>query len=306
MRSPAPSIGSHRQSEDVMIEAYSFLAMFLLQILVMSVLYPYRLSRAIQTGLERIPADRLAEHYPGVDVGRAHERFLTRYRVANAVVVVLGLLLLGWFFSYMNRPDWDEGWVGGMLTVYFFLQNFPIILIAWFTTRFKKLHGRSAPESRRKASLQRRGLFDFVSPLAVVLAVLSFASFAAFMFYVARHPFPGFAGPLVNIGVVTLGFVLLGFVVYRQIYGRKTDPLQTHADRVRTIGVIVNTIVWMCIVLPIILSLSIGRQMFELDTWGPFTGSVVFLLIGLLSFRALSAPPRQPEADEPGSSPAHQ
>jgi hypothetical protein len=289
-----------------MIEVYLFLAMFLVQILVMSVLYPFRLSRAVQTGLKSIPADRLAEHYPGVDVGRAHERFLTRYRTANTVVAVLGLLLLGWFFSYMKRPDWDEDRVGGLLAGYFFLQNFPIILYAWFTVRFNKVHRNSAPESRRKAILQRRGLFDFVSPLTVVLAVLSYSSFAAFMFYIARHPFPGFAGPLPNIGIITLGYVLMGFVVYRQLYGRKTDPLQTHANRLRTISVLVNTIAWICIVIPTIVSLSIARQLLDLATWDPLARCIVFLLLGLLSFRALSVPPRQPEAEELGSSSVHQ
>ena len=190
-----------------MIEVYLFLAMFPVQILVMSVLYPVRLTRLIRTGLKNIPAERLAELYPGVDVGQAHERFLARYRAANTVVAVLGLLLLGWFISYMQRPNWDEGAVGGMVTAYFLLQNFPIILIAWFTTRFNKVHRRLLPEAKRKAILQRRGLFDFVSPFTVFLAILAYFQFVAFMFYVARHPFPGFGGPFVNIGIVTLVYI---------------------------------------------------------------------------------------------------
>jgi hypothetical protein len=306
MHSPAPSIGGRRPSEVVVIEVYAFLAMFLVQILVMSVLYPLRLSHAIQSGLKSISADRLAKHYPGVDVGRAHERFLSRYRTANVVVAVLGLLLLGWFFSNMKGPDWNEGRVGGMLTAYFLLQNLPIMLIAWFTTRFNKLHRRYSAESRRKAILQRRGLFDFVSPLTLGLAVLSYSLFAGFMFYVARHPFPGFAGPFVNIGIVTLGYLLFGFVAHRQIYGRKTDPLQTHANRMHKISVMVNAMAWACIMVPIVVSLSIARQLLDLKTWGPFVGSIVFLVAGLLSIAAMSSSPREPEADELGSGPVHQ
>ncbi|MEO6078871.1 MAG: hypothetical protein ABIQ86_03725 [Steroidobacteraceae bacterium] len=285
-----------------MIEVYSFLAVFLVQILVMSVLYPLRLSRLVQTNLKSSSAERLAEFYPGVDVGRAHERFITRYRTANAVVAVLGLLLLGGFFSYTKRPDWDEGRLGVVLTAYCFLQYVPIILFGWFTTRFNKVHRRSSPESKRKAILQRRGLFDFISPLTVVLAILSYSSFVAFMFYVARHPFPGFAGPLPNIGILTLGYMLLGSMVYWQIYGRKTDPLQTHANRLHTIRVTVNNIAWMFILAPIVLSLTSARRLLDLDSWSPFLGSLVFLTIGLVSFRALSAPPRQPEMEGLGSS----
>ena len=149
------------------------------------------MTRPFERGLKEIPAERLAELYPGVDVGQAHERFLTRYRAVNTGIAVLGLLVLGWFISYMQRPNWDAGAVGGMVTAYCLLQYSPIILIAWFTTRFNKVHRRLLPETKRKAILQRRGLFDFVSPTTVMLASLAYFQFVAFMFYVARHPSRG-------------------------------------------------------------------------------------------------------------------
>ena len=91
-----------------MIEVYLFFAVFPVQILAVSVLYPVRFTRIIRTALAKIPAERLTELYPGVDVGQAHERFIARYRAANTVVAVLGLLLLGWFLRYMQDPAWDE------------------------------------------------------------------------------------------------------------------------------------------------------------------------------------------------------
>ncbi|MET0282500.1 MAG: hypothetical protein ABW278_15440 [Steroidobacteraceae bacterium] len=279
-----------------MIAGYAFIAIFLVQISVISVLYPLRFSWLVKTALERIPAQRLADFYPGVDVGRAHARFLARYRVANAFVAVLGVLLMGWIFIDMRRTDWVAGRVGAVLTAYFFLQNVPVILMAWFTTRFNKVHRRPSPEGRRTAVLQRRGLFDFISPLTVALAVLSYSLFAAFMFYVARHPFPGFGGPFANIGIVSLGYLLFGFVVYRFVYGRKTDPLQTHSDRMHMIRVVVTVMAWTCILVPIIVSLTVARQLLGLETWGPFIGSLEFLAIGLLGLRALSL------SAEPGGS----
>src|SRR5262245_28096385 len=159
MRSPAPSTGKQQRSEVVMIEVYLFLAAFAAQILGMSVLFPVRVTRNIRTGLANIPAERLVELYPGVDVGQAHERFLARYRAANAAVVVLGLLLLGWLIRYMQRPNWVEGTGGGWVTMYFVLQYAPIILIAWFKKRFNKVHRRLLPELKRKAVLQPRAFF---------------------------------------------------------------------------------------------------------------------------------------------------
>jgi hypothetical protein len=288
-----------------MIEVYLFLAVFPVQILAMSVLYPVRFARLIRAGVANISAARLAELYPGVDVWHAHESFLARYRVANGVVAVLGLLLLGWFVSHMQQPDWDAGAVGGMITAYFFLQNLPTLLMTWFTVRFNKVHRRSPLDGKRKASLQRRAPFDFVSPLTVVLACLSFFQFVAFNFYVARDPFPGYAGPAVNIGIVTLMYVVFGFAVYWVVYLRKKNPLETHAARMRVIGGVVNCYVWMCIVVPIFLSLSFAQKLLDVPTWGPFAGTVSFLILGLINLR-LIAPPRQPEADGLGSRPVHQ
>ncbi|MGH9701028.1 MAG: hypothetical protein ACRD52_16430 [Candidatus Acidiferrales bacterium] len=288
-----------------MIEVYLFLAMFAVQILGMSVLYPVLFTRFIRTGLKNIPAERLAELYPGVDVGQAHERFLARYRAANTVVAVLGLLLLGWFIRYMQRPNWDAGAVGGMVTAYFLLQCFPIILIAWFTVRFNKVHRLLLREPRRKAILQRRGLFDFVSPITVLLAILAYSQFVAFMFYVERHPFPGFGGPFANIGILSLMYVLLGGFVMYLLYGRKRDPLLKHADRMRMISGVANYNAWMLILTSISLSLNTARKLVDLETWGPFAGIVFLLIITLLTLRTvrLPAPPRQPEADGLGSSP---
>jgi len=286
-----------------MIEVYLFLAMFPVQILGMSVLYPVLFTRFIRTGLKNIPAERLAELYPGVDVGQAHERFLARYRAANTVVVVLGLLLLGWFIRYMQRPNWDGGAVGGILTAYFLLQCFPIILIAWFTTRFNKVHRRLLPQAKRKAVLQRRGLFDFVSPFTVLLAILAYFQFAAFMFYVARHPFPGFGGPFANIGILSLGYILLGALVMYLLYGKKKDPLQTHADRMRMISGVANYYAWILILTSILLSLQVARKLVDLETWGPFAGTVFFLILTLLNLRTMTPPRRQPEAAGLASNP---
>ena len=167
------------------------------------------------------------------------------------------------------------------------------------------MHRRLLPEAKRKAVLQRRGLFDFVSPVTVLLAILAYFQFVAFMFYVARHPFPGFGGPFLNIAIVSLGYILLGAVVMCLLYGRKIDPLQTHADRMRMIRGVANYYAWILILTSISLSLNIAQQLLHLETWGPFAGTVFFLIITLLTLRTVrfTAPPRQPEADGLGSSP---
>ena len=134
---------------------------------------------------------------------------------------MLGLLVLGWLFSYMRRPDWNEGLVDVLVTVHFLVaQMLPLFLVVWVGVRFNKEHKRSLLEGKRKAILQRRGLFDFVSPFIVFLAVLSYFLFAAFVIYIHQDPFPGFAG-LITLGAITLVYAVNAITVYWMLYGRK-------------------------------------------------------------------------------------
>jgi hypothetical protein len=276
-----------------------FLAVFTLQVLAMSVLYPARFIRYVRVQATRLPAERLAQLYPGVDLDLARERFLTQYRMLNMGIAVLGLLLLVWFFSYTRRPDWDDDPLIALLSVYFVMQMSPLGLVAWFGFRFNRVHKRSLLEGKRRALLQRRGLFDFISPFIVFLAVFGYFLFAAFVIYIQREPFPGFA----LIGTLTLVYALEAFVVYRALYGKKSTPLETHAGRVHTIGLTVKVCVYSCIVCVVFFAFTFMLDLLDLKRWMPFAQSVCLLITTLLCLLALTAPPREPEVDELGSSP---
>jgi hypothetical protein len=280
-----------------MIEAYAFLAMFTIQTLAMSVLYPAWFIRYLRLQATSIPAERLAQLYPGADLSLARERFLTRYRALNTGIAVLGLLLLGWLLSYMRRPDWDVGPVEALVCVYFLVQMLlPLCLVVWRGVRFNK----SLLEGKRKAVLQRRGLFDFISPLIVFLAVLSYFLFAAFVIYIQQYSFRGFAG-LISIGGITLVYALQAFVVYAMLYGKKSNPFETHAGRVRTIGLVVKSCVYSCIACVAFVSLDLTLGLLGRQRWEPFALSVFFVITALLSLMGMMAPPRTPEADGLGS-----
>jgi hypothetical protein len=291
-----------------MIEAYAFLAVFIVQILAMSVLYPAWFIRYRRVQATSVPAERLAQLYPGVDLSLARERFLTRYRALNTGIAVLGLLLLGWLFSYMRRPDWNVGPVEALVAVYFTVQALlPLCLVVWLGVRFNKVHKRSLRVGKRKAILQRRGLFAFVSPFIVFLAVLSYFLFAAFVIYIQQHSLPGLAGliniGLISIGAITLVYALQAFVVYAMLYGKKSNPFETHAGRVRTIGLVVKSCVYSCIACVAFVSLNFTLGPLGWQRWEPFALSVFFVIVALLSLMGMTARPREPEADGLGSSP---
>lgn len=276
-----------------MLEAYAFLAAFVVQILLTSVLYPAWFIKYVRLQAARLPAERVAQLYPGVDLVGAVERCLTQYRGLTTSIAVIGVLLLGWLFSYMRRPDWDDGPVEALVTAYFATQLLlPLGLVVWFGVRFNKAYKLSLPESKRTALLQRRGLFDFVSRFAVALALLSYLLFAAFVLYIRQQPFPGFAG-LINLGAVTLVYAVNALVVFTMLYGRNRNPFETHAGRLRTIGLAVKSSVYSCIVVVVYLSLNFSLVLLDLQKWEPFALSAFFVVCALLTSMGVLAPLRE-------------
>jgi MFS family permease len=278
-----------------MIEAYAFLVMFAFQILAMSIVLPAWVGRNVKAKAKDFPAARFEQLYPGVDHQRIRERYLRIYRVANAVIVVLGLALLGWLFNYMQSPDWDDGPVEARVGAYFLLQALPMICIAVLSIRYGQLLERLL-DAKRKATLKRRGLFDFVSPFTVALAALSYILFVAYVMVIAQDPFPGFAGPLANIIPITMVFALQAFGVYYLLYRRRVDPLETSESRIHTTGVGVRACVYMCIACVVNLSINFTLVRMDLQRWEPFAQSAFFVLTAIFAFMAITASPRQPES----------
>jgi hypothetical protein len=283
-----------------MIETYGFLAVFTVQVLAMSVLYPARFSRYVRVQANSLPAERLAQLYPGVDLKLSTERFLTRYRAVNMGIAVLGLLLLVGLFNYMRRLDWKNESVIALSAAYFMMQMLPLMFVTWIGFRLNKKHKRSLLEGKRKATLQRRGLFDFISPFIVFLAVSSYFLVVAFVMFFQRKPFPGFG----LIGVLTLTYASQIFIVYRTLYGKKANPFETHAGHLHNIGLAVRTIVYGCILCSAFFAFVFAVDLLDLKRWVPLAQSVCLLITTFLVLMSLRTPAREPEVDELGSSPA--
>ena len=287
-----------------MIEAYAFLAAFAVQILVASLLYPARLIKYVRGWARDFGSERFAHLYPGVDYSRWVARFVAGYRAANIVIAVLGLLLLGWLFTRIQQPDW-AGEVSFAATMYFLLQVSPLALIALYAVvRYHKVLMQPSQETKRKATLQRRGLFDFVPPSVVYFAVLSYFLFVVYGIWLDLYVYDNTSLSkhcLKAIVSVTLVYALNAFVIYKYLYGRK-NPLVNHEGRVHTIDVTVKSGVYGSIAIAWFISIfgTLGQP--GLQEWRPFALIMFFVATMLLTLMGLTAPPRKTEADGLGSS----
>lgn len=276
-----------------MIEVYGFLALFAMQVLTLSVLYPARFSKFVRIQATSIPIERLAKLYPGVDFVLARERFLTRFRAVNAGIAVVGLLLLGWLFTHMQAPDWNLRLAILLPAAYCMLQYLPLMFVTWLGFKLTREHRRSLLEGRRTATLQRRGLFDFISPLTVFLVFALYFLLVGGVIYVQQEPFPGYT----LIGVLTLTYLLQSFHVYRKLYGKKGHPFETNAARLHAIGLTVRTSAYGLILCTVFFAFVFAVDFLHLKRWVPLAETGCLLLSTLFCLMSVSAPPRQPEAE---------
>jgi hypothetical protein len=275
------------------IEVYGFLAAFAVQVLALSVLFPARLSRYIRAQSTSLPAQRLAKLYPGVDLELARERFLTRFRVVNGGIAVLGLLLLGWLFTYMRGPDWNERTAILLPAAYCMLQYLPLVFVSWLGFKLGREHRQSLLEGKRKATLQRRGLFDFISPFMVFVVFASYFLFVGVVMYVQWEPWRAIA----LIVVLTLTYLLQSLVVYLKLYGKRGNPLETDAARLHAIGLTVRTSAYGLILVVAFFAFVFAVDVLHLKRWVPLAQTICLLISTRFCLMSLSAPPRQPDAN---------
>jgi magnesium-transporting ATPase (P-type) len=212
---------------------------------------------------------------------------------------VLGLVLLGWLFSLMRSTGWEVDPVMHLLAWYGVVQMMPFVLVSLIGAWVKrKALMRAPPERKRTASLQRRGLFDVVSPFTVFLAVLAYLLFAAFMITIQQHPIAGFAGYFF-LRTITMVCALNAFVVYWLLYGRKRWTLETRAYRAQAVEVQVKIVFYVSIAAIVFISLLTTLRLLNLRGWMPFAMSVYFVIIMLFTSMMLFALRRQAEADRP-------
>jgi hypothetical protein len=263
-----------------MIEVYLFYAMFIAQVLMFSVLYPTTMIRSVHAAQARYPVERspLQDEQARMWL----DGWLRRYRHINTGVALVGLLLLALLFRYMQRHVWDDGDIGLLLTAYFVLQFVPTALFWWQLAKRNKQLKELFRGERRTASLQRRRLFDFISPSVVGLTVLFYLLHAALAVYIDREPFPHFAGALVNVAITTLMCAGTALGVYRTVYRRKSSPLLTHEDHLWEIEVTVKILVYGCMIAMLAMTLILILGKLDLESAKPLAQSAVHVVIGAL------------------------
>jgi hypothetical protein len=272
------------------IETYAFFAAFVVQIVALSVLQPlwfvgiwHKEASVFPPELQPALQQRIFRHLP-------------RLNAVNWGIAVIGFALLGAFILYVPFKAWDD-----FARFYLMLQCAPMVIATVvFMLALKDIGGTRA-EAKRTALMQRRGLFDFVSPIAVGISILCYFLYVAYLFHIAQKPFDGFAGVWVNIAGMTLTYVGYAVALWMILYGRRTHSYETREGRVNGMRFAARMMVFMSIFSVFGLSMDMTVKFFGLDRWIPFMSCVGMAIIPFVFYMALKAAPRGPGAAGPNA-----
>jgi hypothetical protein len=201
--------------------------------------------------------------------------------------------------SDLQRPDL-LGTAKQVTMLYFFLQVSPMLVLIVLAGFNYKTFKATPSEGKRKATLHRRGLFDYVSPLAVAFTVASYFLCVAFAlgvdYFVWNNTTPSNES-LISIAAVTAVYVLDATVIYIYLYGRKS-PFLNQEGRAQTIASTVRGSVYSAMSVSWFVMLIGTLSSAELKSWEPFALSAFFTFTMVLSFFGFAATPRAADREE--------
>jgi hypothetical protein len=197
-----------------MPEDILFYVVFLSQILLISFYFPRRMLGQMRYVIKTYPPLTYPKLYPNPI--EFYEQAQRNYRLANQLLLVAGLLLLALLIGYPHSGEWD----GPIVLTCFMFQFLPVLRLDLSSLKYFRLMRKANSRTTRRAQLQPRRLFDFVSPALFALAALVSVAFIVLIIYIDQFEFSWFGGYWNVVGVTAINLVFAGIVIWK-MYEKK-------------------------------------------------------------------------------------
>ncbi|WP_223789756.1 hypothetical protein [Marinicella meishanensis] len=255
-----------------------FYGAFLLQVVTISALIPWWVKSRLQAMMLAHPPADYPKLYP--ESPARMQTVLNRFMQFNSGILLVGLAMLAHVYWGLETElfGWDNQ---GGLTVYFLWQYLPFAYLGAQGVKHHQMMRLLNTKQQRSASLLPRRLRDHVTPLWQALIAATLLAYIGTVVYMAQNPFTGFAGYwniLFVLGLNAFFAVLLHF----QIKGRKTDPHQSHHDRLQQQRLIGRLLVTGWVLANVFLNTNMWLAYWDMRDWNLVVQSGYFTLIALI------------------------
>ncbi|GJM10232.1 MAG: hypothetical protein DHS20C11_25080 [Lysobacteraceae bacterium] len=274
-----------------------FYAVFLSQIVLISIYYPAKVRRRVLHILDHYPPDQYPKLYPDpldIYAELARRTRLRTYRFVNLAIAALGLMVLAAMLVTAYRPD-PKGGDEILVVIYFFVQMAPLIYAEVKEFNQYRLMRAAYSAPLRQADLKPRRLFDFVSPVYVFAAVVMYVVWMATYLFGLDPASPWSAEVVLSMIGVTAMNVLFAWAIARAIGGKKPNPHQAHADRLKQIEVVTKSLIFGSIMVSFFL---IVTQLADQHDWEIFDPPLTSLYLQLAAVFGIGLTLRSIKVDE--------
>lgn len=254
---------------------------FLSQIILLSYYYPSKFLKRAMYVQETYPPAEYPKLYPGSFGHDSAANFIggfTSYKILNGLAFIIGLALLGWAIFTGYTPK-ETGGEETIVMLYAMIQAIPNIRAEIAAHEQLKAMRNLDKSSKRVADLSPRKLFDFVSPIAVLLAATLFISWLV-VFIMNEGPIAEWKSN-VYISLSLLSVVHIGYAIAtkRAIHGKKLDPYQATKDQLKAIETKVKMYVYSLIFVNLFLLVNTAIEISGREVFDPIAMTIYFQLL---------------------------
>ena len=255
-----------------------FYLVFLLQIITISVLIPWWVNSRLRQMIQAHPPTEYPKLHPVTQQRR--QSVISTFLLINGLVMAIGLAMLAHLFwsTQTDLLGWDNQ---GGLTLYFLMQYTPFLYLGSQGIKHHQMMRQLNTNPQRSARLQPRKLSDHVSSIWFALITITLLGHIATVVFMTQNPFPGFAGYwniLFTVGLNAFFMVL----IQTQIKGRKTDPYQSHHDRIQQQRLICQLLILGWLLANLFLTINMWLAKWDIRDWNLIVQSLYFTTIALI------------------------
>lgn len=259
------------------------LLVLMCQIWFLSYFYPKQVIRRIDYVLMHCPESKYPKLYP-ISVDRINTIKLV-FKYLNHVIALIGISILSYFLFVV--PDYREhlNILDDLPLIYGMAQFIPLFILEILGFKHLKLMRQQNTQTSRKADLQPRRLFDFIQPIHLFIAVLTYIGFVLFELFISNFSFNFDVG--IKIGTITfvnIMFIILGMA---NLYGKRRDPYLENVERNKQTKFVLQSLLFTSIFVSIYLMLHSWVNINELNYLEVLINSLYFQVLALFSIGAL-------------------
>jgi hypothetical protein len=255
-----------------------FYALFLSQIILISYYYPKQIINRIDGVLKKFPPEDYPKLYP-----ESTEKVIAakiRYKFLNQIILIIGLILMGVHALMSTDYDSNQKFAEGLPLMFGMVQFIPFMLLEISGCRQFKLMRKANRSTSRSAGLAPRKLFDYVSPVAVISAVVLVLAYILFDLYVNDFIFTHD----IMIKILTLSLVhalFIGLTIWH-LTGKRLDPYQAIKDRSQQTEFSLQSMVSVSMFLSLFLIANSAVDFYQLGYLEIIINSIYFQVIAFL------------------------